>query len=102
MKTYYVYIMSSKKGTLYTGMTNDLERCVYEHKQKLVEGFTKKYNITRLIYYEDTNDVNEAIAREKQIKGWRRNKKLTLIRTLNPTFEDLSEDWFEIEVNKER
>ena len=66
---YYVYIMSSRSGTLYTGVTNDLERRVYQHKHKLIEGFTKKYNVTRLVYYEETSDVKSALAREKQIKG---------------------------------
>ena len=87
--------MNSPSGTLYTGMTNDLMRRVYQHKQKLVEGFTKKYNVTRLAYYEETNDVQVALAREKQIKGWRRDKKLALIKTLNPTWRDLSDDWFD-------
>ncbi len=92
-KTYYVYIMTNKSRTLYTGMTNSLERRVYEHKQKLVEGFTKRYNITQLVYYEAYGDVREAIAREKQIKDWRREKKISLIESLNPTWRDLSEDW---------
>ena len=80
MKQYFVYIMSSLTGTLYTGMTNDLERRVYEHKQKRIPGFTAKYNVTRLAYYEETDDVQAAIAREKEIKGWRRNKKIALIK----------------------
>ena len=95
MKTYYVYIMTNRKGTLYTGMTNDLTRRVYEHRNKLVKGFTEQYNINRLIYYEDTDDVTEAIAREKQIKGWTRKKKIELIRKMNPKFKDLCEDWYE-------
>jgi putative endonuclease len=69
MKEYYVYIMANKRGTLYTGVTNDLEKRVHQHKQKLIEGFTKRYNITRLVYFESSNDVNVAITREKQIKG---------------------------------
>jgi putative endonuclease len=68
---------------------------VYQHQQKLIDSFTKKYNITRLIYYEETDDVNAAIFREKQIKSWRRSKKLALVRSTNPTFRDLSEGWFE-------
>lgn len=68
MKQYYVYIMTNKSRTLYTGVTNDLERRVYEHKHKLIEGFTEKYNITKLVCYETFNDIREAIAREKQIK----------------------------------
>jgi len=78
-KQYYVYIMSNKSKTLYTGVTDDLERRVYQHKNKLIEGFTKKYKITILVYYEETTDIRSAIAREKQIKGWRRSKKIALI-----------------------
>ena len=95
MKTYYVYIMTNRRGTLYTGMTNGLLRRVYEHKKEMVEGFTKKYHIDRLIYYEETDDVTAAIEREKQIKGWTRKKKIDLIRVMNPKFEDLSEEWYE-------
>ena len=95
MKTYYVYILASKSGTLYTGMTNDLEKRMYQHKKKLVEGFTKKYDVDRLVYFEETNDVGVVIEREKQIKSWRRSKKVDLIKTLNPEWKDLSEDWFE-------
>ena len=89
--------MASPTGTLYTGMTNDLMKRVYQHKNKLVEGFTKKYNVTRLAYYEETNDVSAAIDREKQIKGWRRSKKTDLIKSINPTWQDLAEDWFDNE-----
>ena len=92
---YFVYIMSSKSKTLYIGVTNDLERRVYEHKNKLIGGFTKKYNIKRLVYYEETTDVQAAIEREKQIKGWLRRKKIELIESLNPQWRDLSEGWFE-------
>jgi putative endonuclease len=74
-KRYFVYIMTNRSKTLYTGMTNNLERRVLEHKEKKNRGFTKKYNIDRLVYFEETNDVNEAIAREKQIKGWLRKKE---------------------------
>ena len=95
VKQYYVYIMTSASGTLYTGMTNNLQRRVYEHKHKLGEGFTKKYNVTRLVYYEQFREVRDAVAREKQIKGWRRSKKIDLIESLNSTWRDLSEDWFE-------
>ena len=95
MKHYYVYIMTSPSGTLYTGMTNNLQRRVYEHKNKLIDGFTKKYNVTRLVYYELYHDVRDAIAREKQIKSWRRSKKIDLIKSLNPTWRDISEDWTE-------
>ena len=84
--------MTNNSGTLYTGVTNDLQRRVFEHKNKLGEGFSKRYNLTRLVYYELTTDVNSAIAREKQIKGWRRAKKIALIQSINPTWRDLSEE----------
>jgi putative endonuclease len=70
VKQYYVYIITNTSRTLYTGVTDNLERRVYEHKKKLIEGFTKRYNITKLVYYEETSDVQSAIKREKQIKGW--------------------------------
>ena len=95
MKQYYVYIMTNNSGTLYTGVTDDLVRRVHEHKNKLIEGFTKKYNITRLVYYEITSDVKAAIQREKQIKGWLRRKKITLIEAANLEWHDLSEGWYE-------
>jgi len=95
MEQYYIYIMTNKSKTLYTGMTNNLERCVYEHKNKLIKGFTKKYNIIRLVYYEISNDVEAAIAREKQIKGWLRRKKIDLIESVNPQWKDLSKGWFQ-------
>ena len=79
MNQYYVYIMTNGARTLYIGVTNDLMRRVFEHKEKLVEGFTKKYNITMLVYYETTSDVRASIAREKQLKSWRRSKKIALI-----------------------
>jgi len=93
-KEYYVYIMTNKSRTLYTGVTNNLMRRVYEHKNKLVEGFTSKYNIQFLVYYESTNDVHVALAREKQIKGWLRSKKIALIDSMNPKWKDLSEEWY--------
>ena len=96
MKKYFVYILSNKSGTLYTGVTNDLQRRVYEHKFKLNEGFAKNYNINQLVYFESTDDINTAIAREKQIKGMLKSKKFDLIKTLNPTIEDLSERWFDV------
>ena len=85
--------MTNKSGTLYTGVTNNLERQIYEDKQKLVPGFTTKYNITRLVYYEATDDIGAAIEREKQIKGWLRRKKIALIDAVNPEWRDLSVDW---------
>jgi putative endonuclease len=94
MKQYYVYIMTNKSKTLYIGVTDNLERRVYEHKNKLIEGFTKRYNITKLAYYEMTYDVQSAIEREKQIKGWLRRKKIALIEAMNPRWVDLSGEWF--------
>ncbi|HLA87600.1 MAG TPA: GIY-YIG nuclease family protein [Anaerolineales bacterium] len=94
MRHYYVYIMTNKSKTLYTGVTNNLERRVYEHKHKLVAGFTSKYNITKLVHYEETNDVQEALVREKQIKGWLRSKKIALIEVENPEWKDLSLEWY--------
>ena len=93
MKTYYVYIMTNHSGTLYTGVTNNLERRVYEHKYKLVPGFSKKYNITKLVYCEEGKDADVALAREKQIKSWPRSKKVELIESLNPEWKDLSPAW---------
>ena len=95
MKQYYVYIMTNNSRTLYTGVTDDLVRRVYEHRNKLIEGFTRKYNVTRLVYYEITSDVRAAIQREKQIKGWRRKKKIALIEAANPEWKDLGEGWYE-------
>ncbi|MFQ5799118.1 MAG: GIY-YIG nuclease family protein [Bacteroidota bacterium] len=95
MRRYYVYVMSNRSRTLYTGVTNNLLRRVDEHKRKLVPGFTRKYNIIRLVYYEATTDIGVAIAREKQIKGWLRAKKIALIESLNPKWEDLSVEWYE-------
>ena len=90
MKSYYVYILASKKnGTLYIGVTNDLVRRVYEHKQGLVEGFTKKYNVKQLVFFEETNDVESAITREKQMKKWNRQWKIELIEKNNPEWKDL-------------
>lgn len=93
MKTYYVYILASKSLVLYTGVTNNLERRVGEHKEKRTAGFTSRYNVNRLVYFEDTHDINAAIAREKQIKGWLRQRKIALIESTNPTWRDLSDDW---------
>ncbi len=92
-KEYDVYIMTNKSRTLYTGVTNDLMRRVYEHKNKLVSGFTSKYNIQFLVYYESTSSIYSALEREKQIKGWLRAKKIALIDSMNPDWKDLSEEW---------
>lgn len=80
---------------MYVGVTNDLLRRLYEHKQKLDKGFTAKYNINKLVYFEETDDIGFAIAREKEIKKWRREKKDRLVESSNPKWEDLSEGWFE-------
>jgi putative endonuclease len=88
----YLYIATNRSGTLYIGMTNDLVRRMNEHRAGEIEGFTKKYNITRLVYFEHTTDVTAAIAREKQIKGWRRNKKIKLIEKMNPNWWDLFDE----------
>jgi len=90
---YHVYILSSASGVLYTGVTNHLERRVTERKRELCAGFTERYKVTRLVYFEGFGDVRNAITREKQIKRWRREKKLALIRGINPKFRDLSEDF---------
>jgi putative endonuclease len=90
---YHVYILASASGVLYTGVTNGLERRVVQHKEELCEGFTKKYEVKRLAYFEGFGDVRDAISREKQIKGWRREKKLALIRGMNAKFRDLSEEF---------
>lgn len=92
-RQFYVYIMTNKRNTvLYTGVTNDLKRRVYEHKEKLIDGFTKKYNVTKLVYYEVLDDVENAILREKQIKGGSREKKIRLIRSINEAWKDLYEE----------
>ena len=92
MFQYYVYIMASQSGVLYVGVTNDLNRRVGEHKEGLIPGFTKKYKVNRLVYYEATYDVNAAIAREKRIKRWRREKKVNLIETINREWNDLARE----------
>ena len=95
MKDYYVYILASQSGTLYVGMTNNIKRRVCQHKNHLIEGFTDKYNVDRLLYVETISDPLSAIKREKQIKKWRREKKVSLIDLQNPGWEDLSEGWYE-------
>jgi len=90
---YHVYILASANGVLYTGVTNHLERRVIEHRLKLRPGFTKEYDVKRLVYFEPFGDVRSAISREKQIKGWRREKKMAIIQAVNPKFRDLSEDF---------
>jgi putative endonuclease len=94
MKDYYVYILASQRnGTLYVGVTNQLERRLSEHRQGIASEFTKKYNVNQLVYYEVFSEVNLAITREKQLKGWNREWKNKLIETNNPDWKDLSKDW---------
>jgi len=89
---YYVYIVSNRTHVLYVGFTNDLTRRVAEHQDGLIAGFTQKYHLKRLVYFESYADVRDAIAREKQLKGWRRAKKIKLIQALNPKWSDLSRE----------
>ena len=92
-RQYYVYILFNKKnGTLYVGVTNNLVKRVWEHKNKVVKGFTEKYNINKLVYYEITDSIESAIIREKQLKNWHRDWKINLIKEINPEFKDLSLD----------
>jgi putative endonuclease len=94
MKNYYTYILTNKNNTtLYIGVTSNLEKRLYEHKNGLIDGFTKKYNCHKLVYFEHAIDVHSAISREKQLKNWHREWKLNLIRESNPDFRDLSLDW---------
>ncbi|MBM4348320.1 MAG: GIY-YIG nuclease family protein [Deltaproteobacteria bacterium] len=91
LKQYYVYMLTNKTNrVLYIGVTNDLERRIFEHKNKLVEGFSKKYNLNKLIYYEVTTDVRSALEREKQLKNWHRDWKLNLVKNFNPEWKDLA------------
>ncbi len=91
MNYYYVYILSNWNNKVtYIGVTNNLERRIYEHKNKLIDGFTKKYNLNKLVYFEQFNNVSDAITREKEIKKWRREKKNTLIESINSSWDDLS------------
>ena len=93
-KTYAVYILTNyNETTFYIGVTGNLRKRIFEHKNKVVEGFTKKYNVNKLVYYEITNDVESAINREKQLKRWHRQWKINLIKEMNPEFKDLSENW---------
>ncbi len=93
-RTYYVYIMANVARTLYVGVTNDLVRRVFEHKNRLVPGFTSRYGLGALVHFETTDDVTAAIAREKQIKGWLRSRKVALIESENSEWKDLSTGWF--------
>ena len=93
-KTYYIYLVTNwNNKVLYTGVTNNLERRIYQHKNKLIEGFTEKYNVNKLVYFEQSTDINSAITREKEITKWRREKKNKLVENTNKSWEDLSEQW---------
>ncbi len=94
MNNYWVYILTSDSGTLYTGATNDIVRRVLEHKRKLTGGFTARYAVNRPVYLEQAQSAYEAIAREKESKGWRRARKVALIESANPKSEDLSAEWY--------
>jgi len=94
-RTFYTYIMASKTRVLYIGMTNDLFRRVWEHKRHLLKGFTKRFNVTRLVWYDETDDVTAAIELEKGLKGWLRKKKVALIEENNPNWLDLAAEWYE-------
>ena len=91
---YYVYVMTNSNRTLYVGVTNHLERRVYQHKHKLTPGFTSRYSLDKLVWFAETNDVREAIAYEKRIKGWTRARKVVLVEETNPEWEDLAASWF--------
>ena len=90
MRHYWIYILTNKSNTLYIGVTNDLKRRISEHKKELIKGFTSRYNLNKLIFYETFNNPKDAIAVEKKIKGWTRKKKIELIKKMNPDFRDLS------------
>ena len=92
-RSYYVYILGSRSRVLYTGVTNDLERRVGEHRKKSHGKFTTRYYVRKLVYFEETDDIGVAIAREKEIKGWRRGKKVALVESVNPGWRDLAEKW---------
>jgi putative endonuclease len=93
VKQYYVYILANRTKTIYTGVTNNLQRRVFEHKHLMTKGFAYKYKLTKLVYYEVGRDIKVAISREKQIKGWLRKKKIALIESVNSEWKDLSEEW---------
>jgi putative endonuclease len=96
-KTYFVYLMASRSHTFYIGVTSDLHKRVFEHKWREHDGFTERYNCDRLVWFESYQDVHRAIAREKQLKGWRRDKKIALIEKANSVWVDLSREWYDVE-----
>lgn len=93
-RSYYVYLLTNwNNKVIYTGVTNNLERRLHEHKSKKINGFTRKYNVNKFMYFEETSDIESAIMREKEIKAWRREKKNNLVSSVNPEWCDLSKDW---------
>jgi putative endonuclease len=96
-QSYFTYIMASRSHTLYIGVTGNLQKRVFEHKWKEHDGFTERYNCDRLVWFETHQDIRDAIAREKQLKGWRREKKTALIEQMNPAWVDLSREWYDVE-----
>jgi putative endonuclease len=101
-RNYFVYILGSLSGTLYIGVTSRLEKRIFQHRQHATNGFTSKYDVDRLLYWESYDDIRKAIDREKQLKGWRREKKVRLISSLNPHWVDLSRSWYEVLMSKGR
>ncbi|HWT67361.1 MAG TPA: GIY-YIG nuclease family protein [Terracidiphilus sp.] len=95
--SYFTYIVASRSHTLYIGVTGNLQKRIFEHKWQECEGFSSRYNCDRLVWFERFQDIQQAIAREKQLKGWRRSKKVTLIEEVNPTWADLSREWYDVE-----
>ena len=100
--SYFTYIVASRSHPIYVGMTGDLNKRVFEHKDGTYKGFTSRYNCNRLVWFESFDDSSKAIGREKQLKGWRREKKIALIERANPTWRDLSQDWYDIDPSLER
>ncbi len=94
-REYWVYVLANMHHTLYVGVTSDLHARVYEHKTQMTPGFASRYGVDRLVYFESTNDVDAALSREKQLKGWVRRKKAALIEAANPRWEDLSASWYD-------
>ena len=93
VRSYYVYILTNRSGTLYVGVTNDLQRRLAEHRSAKASSFAGRHKLDRLVYFEETGDVRAAIEREKQLKGWTRQRKIALIAEMNPRWHDLSEEW---------
>src|SRR5579859_132777 len=92
-RTFWVYIVASIGGTLYIGVTNNIDRRAFEHREELIDGFSKRYDCKRLVYFEEFSDIRSAIEQEKRIKGWTRKRKIALIESINPEWQDLAKDW---------